>query len=90
MVALVTGTGMVRLRAGSHWEEREVPAYDDVPEPIARAARELRDDVPHARVILGELKREEKVLDPYLLIEHDGERLCLGIWESDRVIASAE
>ncbi len=25
MVALVTGTGMVRLRAGSHWEEREVP-----------------------------------------------------------------
>ena len=25
MVALVTGTGIVRLRAGSHWEEREVP-----------------------------------------------------------------
>ena len=23
MVALITGTGMVRLRAGSHWEERE-------------------------------------------------------------------
>ena len=24
MVALITGTGLVRLRAGSHWEEREV------------------------------------------------------------------
>ena len=26
MVALITGTGMIRLRAGSHWEEREVPS----------------------------------------------------------------
>ncbi len=25
MVALITGTGMIRLRAGSHWEERQVP-----------------------------------------------------------------
>ncbi len=45
--------------------------------------------MPRARVILGELKREETVLDPYLLIEHDGECVCLGIWENDRVIACA-
>ncbi|MGC1410870.1 MAG: hypothetical protein WA864_18235 [Acetobacteraceae bacterium] len=89
MVALVTGTGMVRLRAGSHWEEREVLTFDDVPEPIAKFARILKGDVPRARVILGELKREETVLDPYLLIEHDGECVCLGIWENDRVIACA-
>ena len=63
--------------------------YDDVPEPIAKLARVLKDDVPRARVILGELKREETVLDPYLLIEHDGECVCLGIWENDRVIACA-
>ncbi len=91
MVALVTGTGMVRLRAGSHWEERDVSTafLADVPEPIARVARLLHDDVPGARLILGELKREETVLDPYLLIEHDGECVCLGIWENDRVIACA-
>ncbi len=89
MVALVTGTGMIRLRAGSHWEEREVLAYADVPEPIAKVARLLKAELPGSRLILGELKREETVLDPYLLIEYHGERACLGIWEDDQVIATA-
>jgi len=89
MVALVTGTGMIRLRAGSHWEEREVLTYADVPEPIARVARQLKAEVPRARLILGELKREETVLDPYLLIEYQGECLCLGIWEGENIVASA-
>ncbi len=89
MVALITGTGMIRLRAGSHWEEREVLTYADVPAPIARVARQLKADVPGARLILGELKREETVLDPYLLIEFRGECVCLGIWENDKVIACA-
>ena len=40
--------------------------------------------------ILGELKRQETVLDPYLLIEHNGECACLGIWENKQVIACAE
>jgi hypothetical protein len=94
MVALITGTGVIRLRGGSHWEEREVSprllAKDDVPEPIARIARLLHQDVPGARLILGELKRQETVLDPYLLIEHKGECACLGIWENKQVIACAE
>lgn len=89
MVALITGTGMIRLRAGSHWEEREVLTYADAPEPIARVARLLKGEVPGARLILGELKREETVLDPYLLIEHRGECVCLGIWENDQVVACA-
>jgi len=91
MVALITGTGLVRLRAGSHWVERGVPTtfLADVPEPIARIARLLHDDVPGSRLIVGELKRQETVLDPYLLIEHDGECFCLGIWENGRVFACA-
>jgi hypothetical protein len=89
MVALITGTGMIRLRAGSHWEEREVLTYSNFPEPIARVARLLQSDIPHARLIIGELRREETVLDPYLLIEHAGECVCLGIWEHDEVIACA-
>ena len=89
LVALITGTGMIRLRAGSHWEEREVLSYAGVPEPIAKVARVLQDDVPGARLILGELKRELTVLDPYLLIEHRGECVCLGVWENDEVIACA-
>jgi len=79
------------LRAGSHWVEREVSTglLADVPEPIARIARLLHGDVPGARLILGELKRQETVLDPYLLIEHNGKCVCLGIWENGRVFACA-
>jgi hypothetical protein len=92
MVALITGTGLIRLRAGAHWQEREVTTafLADVPAPIARVARLLRDEVPDARLILGELKRHEAVLDPYLLIEHAGECVCLGIWENGKVFACAE
>ena len=90
MVALITGTGMIRLRAGSHWEERQVLTFADAPEPIARVARLLKSEVPGARLILGELKREETVLDPYLIMEYQGECVCLGIWENDQVIACCD
>jgi hypothetical protein len=29
------------------------------------------------------------VLDPYLLLERDEERVCLGIWGGRRIIAAA-
>jgi hypothetical protein len=94
MVALITGTGLIRLRAGSHWEERRVPVSFltgfDVPEPIAQVARLLQDDVPRSRLILGELKRDEAVLDPYLLLESGDECVCLGIWEDGHVVACAD
>jgi hypothetical protein len=91
MVALITGTGLVRLRAGSHWEERQIAVglLGDIPEPVARTARTLQRELPRSRLILGELKREETVLDPYLLFEYQGECVCLGIWDGDEVIASA-
>ena len=94
VVALVTGTGLIRLRAGAQWEERRVPSNflggGAVPESIARVARALQHDVPDAAVILGELKRKDVVLDPYLLVEYGDECVCLGIWEDGRVIACAE
>lgn len=94
MVALITGTGLIKLRAGSHWEERNVSSISldalEVPEPIARVARSLQSDVPRTRLVLGELKRESAVLDPYLLIEHNNECHCLGIWENGQIIARCE
>ena len=42
-----------------------------------------------ARVlVLGELLQQEVVLDPYLLLERGGERVCLGIWDGRRIIAA--
>jgi hypothetical protein len=93
LVAVVTGTGLIRLRAGSHWRERWIPVglLDDlgVPERIATTARQLRHDLPGATLVLGELMREEAVLDPYLLLEYGHECVCLGIWDDGQVVACA-
>jgi hypothetical protein len=92
MVALLTGTGLVKLRAGAYWEERYVAvgALDnlEVPSSIATVARSVQRLVPDSGVVLGELKRHEAVLDPYLLIETGSERVCLGIWEDSKIIAT--
>lgn len=94
VIGLLIGAGVFRVRAGSHWEERWVPADWlpglGVPEPIALLARELCRQVPGAALILGELKQEHVVLDPYLLLDCDGMQVCLGIWDDGTIIASAD
>ncbi|MGE0224257.1 MAG: hypothetical protein AB7S57_13410 [Acetobacteraceae bacterium] len=91
VVALLIGGGTIRLRSGSHWEERWVPAAwlesYDVPPSIAARARLLQRDLPGSTLIMGELMQESVLLDPYLVLEHRGERICLGIWDGDEVIA---
>ena len=91
MVALLTGTGLVKLRAGANWEERHVIADNldelEVPRPIAFLARSVQRMLPETGLVLGELKQHHAILDPYLLIEAGDESYCLGIWEDGKVIA---
>jgi hypothetical protein len=93
VIMLLLGAGVFRVRAGSHWEERWVPAVWlkglGVPEPIIALARDLNRTIPDAALILGELVEDHVVLDPYLLMERDGERVCLGIWDDSGIIALA-
>jgi hypothetical protein len=93
VIGLLIGAGVFRVRAGSHWEERWVPVdwlCDlGVPQPIALLAREISRKVPGSSLILGELKQEHVVLDPYLLLDCDGAQVCLGIWDENSIIASA-
>jgi hypothetical protein len=94
LIALPIVTGLFRQRAGSHWEERRVPVTGldglGVPAPIAALARQVRTELPSATLIYGELVQEHVVLDPYLLVAHGTERVCLGIWEGKKVIAVAQ
>ena len=94
VIGLLIGAGVFRVRAGSHWEERWVPADWlnglGVPEPIARLGREMTWKLPGSALVLGELKEEYVVLDPYLLLECDGEQVCLGIWDGEEIVAFAE
>jgi hypothetical protein len=94
VIALLVVFGVFRGRAGSHWEERWVaPGWLSglgVPEPIATLALQLHREAPGSVLVLGELLQDEVVLDPYLLLVHDGEMICLGIWDEGRIIACAE
>jgi hypothetical protein len=92
LVAMLTGTGLVKLRAGASWQERRVTADEldelRLPSQIATVARSIQRMVPDTTITLGELKRHEAVLDPYLVLEHQDWRICLGIWEGAKVIAA--
>lgn len=93
VMTLLIVFGVFRAHAGARWEERvvaaEVLVEFGVPLPIARLARDLRREAPGSILVLGELLQQEVVLDPYLLLERDGERVCLGIWDGRRIIAAA-
>ena len=93
VMALLIVFGVFRVSAGAHWDERVVTAEEltglGVPHRIARLAGGLQRDTVGATLILGELLREEVVLDPYLLLTCDREQVCLGIWDDQRIIAIA-
>jgi hypothetical protein len=93
VMALLILFGVFRVSAGAHWEERvlapERLADCGVPRTIARLAGDLQRDTVGATLILGELLREEVVLDPYLVLTCNGEQACLGIWDDQRIIAGA-
>lgn len=92
VMTLLIVFGVFRVSAGARWEERVVAAEMlielGVPAPIAILARDLRREARGSVLILGELLQQDVVLDPYLLLECGDERICLGIWDGRRIIAS--
>jgi hypothetical protein len=89
--ALLIVFGVFRVRAGAYWQERSVPVEHlnrlGVPGDIAATARVLHRELPGSDLILGELVQQEVVLDPYLVLLHNNEMACLGIWDDTGVIA---
>jgi len=93
LVTLAAAGGAFRLTEGPQWEERWLPVgwlrRAGVPEQIADLAEAVHRAVPGSALILGELVQQAAVLDPYLLIEHEGEQVCLGIWDDLGIILRA-
>ncbi len=82
-----------KVRGEAYWVERRVTETGlinaRVPQTIRESAFLLKREFPPARLILGELRQDTVVLDPYLIAEYGDDRVILGIWDGDRVIASA-
>ena len=94
LVAVVTGTGLIRLRAGSHWRERWIAAglLGDlgVPDPDCRPGPHVARDLPGATTDPGRTDAEKSCSIPTCCSSTGDERVCLGIWEDGQVFACAD
>jgi hypothetical protein len=92
--ALLITFGVFRVRGAAYWLEQNISVGElgrhGVPAAIAITARALSRDLPGSELIIGELIEEAVVLDPYLIVVHNDEMACLGIWDDDHVIACAD
>lgn len=82
-----------KVRGEAYWVEKRVPESGltsaRVPAVIREAAYDLKREFPPARLIIGELRQDTVVLDPYLIAEYGDDRVVLGIWDGDQIIACA-
>ena len=61
-----------------------------IPASIRGFAHTVKREFPPARLIIGELRQDTVVLDPYLIAEYGDDRVVLGIWDGEQVIACAD
>jgi hypothetical protein len=52
-------------------------------------ALDLVDLTPEAVIIIGELRQNNRVLDPYLVVRTATDEICLGIWDNDTILYQA-
>lgn len=90
LVCLVTMLFGVKMLAPARWEERYGIGMTRMPRELKLLVYEARQQIPDSKVVIGILKQHEIVLDPYVVLERGTERMVLGIWDGDQIIAIAE
>jgi hypothetical protein len=88
-LTMAFGTMVLPVRGPALWTERETVDLTVAPPAVARAAQLLKQQLPDAGFVVGELFQDRVRLDPYLVAEHRGARIVLGIWDGETVIESA-
>lgn len=93
----------VKLRGKAEWIESH-PHSQPMPDSVREVMRHVRDRLPTAHFIYGELVQRSQVLDPYLVVMMPhctpgsnyarmpwaGQRACLAIWDDATIIRIAE
>ncbi|HEX5326996.1 MAG TPA: hypothetical protein VFW75_10050 [Acetobacteraceae bacterium] len=83
-----------KVRGEAYWVEKRMLERDlataRVPAEIREIAHATKREFAPARLIVGELRQDTVVLDPYLIAEYGEVRAVLGIWDGEQVIACAE
>lgn len=97
-IGMLCTAGIVLYRCIMTFSGLNGPAYwiekyglsDDVPTEIAHMARQIRRVLPGSYPMVGELRQDQVVLDPYLVMCLDDQRIVLGIWDDKGIIQQAE
>jgi hypothetical protein len=79
----------IPVQAPAVWRERPLWDLSAVHPVIRAAALRLKAELPEAQFRIGELFQDRIRLDPYLVAVHGEARIVLGIWDGERLIASA-
>jgi len=90
IVALLSDAGMIRLAGKPYWTEYVSLDWTVPPAEIAKVVRHVQATLPpNGALIYGELKQDQVLLDPYIVLSIHGVPACLGIWDESMVIACA-
>lgn len=79
----------IKVRGVAQWLEWPSQLDDDIPAQVRHVVDYVKDSLPEAKFIYGELIQDDVLLDPYVRVKFNGGTACLGIWENDQVIAVA-
>lgn len=77
----------VRVKSPARWTEFKSD-LSNVPPALATIATRITALVP-ATMVIGILRQEQVLLDPYLLLRYRGEEIVIGIWDGDQVLHQA-
>ncbi len=61
-----------------------------VPPAILKMARKLQAAVPYSHIIIGELRQNTVLLDPYLIVQTLDDEIVIGIWDNTGILYIAE
>ena len=71
------------------WQRRTITPRDASLSAVAglrTLARDALDAIPNGSLVLFELVQDQKILDPVLAVEEDGELAYIRIWKDGRIL----
>jgi len=69
------------LKGRATWHRRIVRDLDELPEGITALAGAIKREVPNVTFIIDELFQNKQVIDPFLVIEHEGSHYYIAVWD---------
>lgn len=93
--AVILLTGFSRPKGPARWIEsfrrgEDIIVDASIPLAIRNVTAEVMSLAPGSLFLVGELRQYRVILDPYLMVIHNDEIVCLGVWDGGTIIHIAQ